>query len=219
MTDPGGDLRDELARLGADVVAAGLVVGSGGNLSVRAPGADTCLVTSSGAWLDRLRHSDFVRVRIGDGAPVDPDSGVAASSEVALHLHTYRTRPDVNAVVHLHPQSVLLLDALGERIRLTTTDHVYYVREVTRVGFHLPGSDDLARAAAAAVADGANCVVLAHHGCSVLGGTVDMAHKRVRNLEEAARLTYRALALGRADLPECPPEFAARLRIDRDISI
>lgn len=223
MTDPGGDLRDELARLGADVVAAGLVVGSGGNLSVRAPGADTCLVTSSGAWLDRLRPSDFVRVRIDDGTPVDPGPATGASappsSEVALHCHTYRARPDVNAVVHLHPQSVLLLDALGERVRLVTTDHVYYVREVARVGFHLPGSDALARAAAAAVADGVNCVVLAHHGCSVLGGTVDMAHKRARNLEEAARLTYRALALGRADLPECPPEFAARLQIDRDISV
>jgi ribulose-5-phosphate 4-epimerase/fuculose-1-phosphate aldolase len=219
VTGHGGDARDELARLGADVVGAGLVVGSGGNLSARAPGADTCFVTASGAWLDRLRHSDFVQVRIDDGAPVGPESGVAASSEVALHLHTYRARPDVNAVVHLHPQSVLLLDVLGERIRLVTTDHVYYVREVARVGFRLPGSDALARAAAEAVTDGANCVVLAHHGCSVLGGTVEMAHKRVRNLEEAARLTYRALALGRADLAECPAEFAARLRIDRDISI
>lgn len=212
MTGSGGGLRDELARLGADVVGAGLVVGSGGNLSAREPGADTCVVTSSGAWLDRLRHSDFVRVRIDDGTPVDPDPAAVASSEVALHLHTYRARPDVNAVAHLHPQSVLLLDALGERIRLVTTDHVYYVREVARVGFHLPGSTALARVCADAVTGGANCLVLAHHGCSVLGGTVEMAHKRVRNLEEAARLTYRALALGRADLPECPPGFAAHLR-------
>jgi len=34
------DLRDQLALLGQAVVQAGLVVGSGGNLPVRAPGSD-----------------------------------------------------------------------------------------------------------------------------------------------------------------------------------
>lgn len=195
------DLRDQLAQVGADVVRAGLVVGSGGNLSARVPGGDECWVTGSGTWLDRLGRDDFVRVRIADSGW---EGGLAPSSELALHLHTYRARPDVNAVVHLHPQSVLLLDALGERIRLVTTDHAYYLREIARVGYHPPGSVALATAAAGAVAGGVDCLILAHHGCSVLGGTVAMAHRRARNLEEAAQLTYRALALGRPDLPECP---------------
>lgn len=175
-------------------------------------------MTAKGSWLDRLGEPDFVRVRISDGNQVAPqpggtpdggDSRAASqpSSEVALHLHTYRARPDINAVVHLHPQSVLLLDALGEQIRLVTTDHAFYVRRVVRVGYHPPGSDTLATAAAAAVAGGANCVVLAHHGCSVLGETVELAHKRARNLEEAAQLTYRALLLGRGDIPGCPQAF------------
>jgi ribulose-5-phosphate 4-epimerase/fuculose-1-phosphate aldolase len=191
-------------QVGADTVHAGLVVGSGGNLSAREPGRDECWVTATGSWLDRLDRSDFALVRIGDGTLVD-EACPPPSVEVRLHLSTYRVRPDVHAVVHLHPQSVLLLDALGERIRLVTTDHAYYVGEVARVGFHPPGSAALAEAAAAAVAGGANCLILAHHGCSVLGETVELAHKRARNLEEAARLTYRALALGRPDIAECPP--------------
>lgn len=198
-----------LAQVGLDAVRAGLVVGSGGNLSAREPGADECWVTTTGSWLDRLRHTDFVRVRIADGTPVDP-AAPAPSSEVALHLHTYRMRPDVNAVVHLHPQSVLLLDALAVPIQLATTDHVFYLRRVVRVGFEVPGSETLARAAAAAVADGDNCVILAHHGCSVLGDTVEMAHKRARNLEEAAQLTYRAMVAGRS-LPPCPPQWRSHL--------
>jgi len=185
-------------------VRTGLVVGSGGNLSAREPGTGHCWVTGAGTWLDRLRRTDFVRVRIADGEPVDRAES-APSSELAVHVHTYRARPDVNAVLHLHPQNVMLLDALGERIRLVTTDHAFYLRPVVRVGFHPPGSVALARAVAAAVAGGANCLILAHHGCSVLAGTVGLAHQRVRNLEEAAQLTYRALALGRPDIPECPP--------------
>lgn len=209
MSPYAGDPRDQLAHLGLEVVRAGLVVGSGGNLSAREPGAEACWVTASGTWLDRLRRADFVRVNIGSGAVDTSDvTSPPPSSEVALHLHAYRARPDINAVVHLHPQTVLLLDALGEPIRLVTTDHTYYLREVVRVGFHPPGSEALAAATARAVADGANCAVLAHHGCVVLADTVELAHKRARNLEEAAQLTYRALLLGR-DLPECPPFVTA----------
>lgn len=209
-----GDLRDQLSHVGYDVVRGGLVVGSGGNLSARLSGEDACWVTASGTWLDRLDRTSFVRVRISDGSPV-PDERVPLSgptSELALHLATYRARPDVQAVIHLHPQAVLLLDALGEQIRLVTTDHAFYLHRVARVPFYPPGTAALAEAAATLAADGTNCLVLTQHGCSVLADSVELAHKRVLNLEEAAQLTYRALVAGRLDaLPECPAEFLDRI--------
>jgi L-fuculose-phosphate aldolase len=147
-------------------------------------------------------------VRLSDGEVIPGDGArprAGPTSELALHLATYRVRPDVHAVIHLHPQTVLLLDAVGERIRLVTTDHAFYVREVVTTPYRPPGTPELAAEAAAAVAGGVNCVVLGHHGCSVLGDSVEMAHRRARNLEEAAQLTYRALAAGiLATLPECP---------------
>jgi len=229
-----GDLRDQLALVGYALVSGGLVVGSGGNLSARSPGSDEIWVTAAGAWLDRLDRPDFVRVGIGSGEVItpepvsadpgeedvphgdaDPDGerdggvgrrGVQPSSEVALHLATYRARPDVNAVLHLHPQLAVLLDALDEPIRLITTDHAFYLRRIARTPFRQPGSAELARSAAEASADGTNCVLLARHGCSVLADTVELAHKRALYLEEAARLTFRAVAAGVAgrlpDLPE-----------------
>jgi L-fuculose-phosphate aldolase len=209
------DLRDQLAYVGRSAVTAGLVVGSGGNLSARVPDRDECWVTGTGTWLDQLDRPAFARVRVEDGSVVadqSPTPPVRPSSEVALHLATYRLRPDVNAIVHLHPQTVLLLDALGETIRLVTTDHALYVRRVITTPFRLPGTVELADEAAEATVDGTNCVILAHHGCSVLGETVELAHKRALYLEEAARLTYRTLALGRlGELPSCPAEFIERL--------
>lgn len=207
------DPRDDLARLGRSAVAAGLVVGSGGNLSVRVPGTDACWVTGTGTWLDRLDRDSFSRVELaGDPAhrpPADP-AAAPPTSELALHLAVYRVRPEVRVVVHLHPQTVLLLDALGEEIRLATTDHAYYLRRVVTVPFHPPGTRALADAVAGAASDGADCLVLARHGCSVLADTVELAHKRALYLEEAARLTYRALLLGGAErLTRVPPGFAA----------
>jgi L-fuculose-phosphate aldolase len=214
-----GDLRDQLALVGYALVSGGLVVGSGGNLSARSPGADEIWVTAAGTWLDRLDRPDFLRVRLDTGAVVadpesagvepdeDGDAGQAVpSSELALHLATYRARPDVNAVLHTHPQIAVLLDALDEPVRLISTDHAFYLRRIARTPFRQPGSNELAEIAARAAADGTNCVILARHGCSVMADTVELAHKRALYLEEAARLTFRAVAagLGRRlpDLPE-----------------
>ena len=211
-----GDLRDQLAHVGYDVVQAGLVCGSGGNLSARIPDEDACWITASGAWLDRLSRTAFAPVRISDGSPAAvgalPPSQVEPSSELPLHLALYRTREDVNAIVHLHPQTALLLDALGEHVRIVTTDHAHYLKRVSTVPFRLPGTPELASLTAAMAADGTDCLVLSQHGCVVMADSVELAHKRARNLEEAAMLTYRALCAGRLDgLRECPEEFLDRL--------
>jgi L-fuculose-phosphate aldolase len=211
-----GDLRDQLAHVGYDVVQSGLVCGSGGNLSARIPDEEAIWVTASGAWLDRLSRAAFVPVRVTDGEPATigglPPPRVEPTSELALHLALYRARPDVNAVVHLHPQTALLLDALGEHIRIVTTDHAFYLRRVSTVPFRLPGTSELAAMTAAMAADGTDCLVLSQHGCVVMGDSVELAHKRARNLEEAASLTYKALAAGRLEnLRDCPEEFVERL--------
>ncbi len=202
-------LAEQLAVVGRKAVAAGLVIGSGGNLSARLPGADECVVTASGTWLDELTPADFSVVGLADGAR--RDGSATPSSEVALHLASYAVRPDVNAIVHLHPQLSVLLDALGHDLRLFTIDHVYYLREVRRTPYRPSGTPELADVGAEAIRDGCNCVILANHGCSVVADTVETAHKRAFNLEEAARATFNALLLGDRDTV-CPPAYAERLR-------
>jgi ribulose-5-phosphate 4-epimerase/fuculose-1-phosphate aldolase len=219
-----GDLRDQLAHVGYDVVQAGLVCGSGGNLSARIPDEDAIWVTAAGSWLDRLSRIAFAAVRVSDGEPTTvgnvPAPHNEPTSELALHLALYRARPDVNAIVHLHPQTALLLDALGEHIRIVTTDHAFYLRRVSTVPFRLPGSLELAALAAAMAADGTDCLVLSHHGSVVMGDSVEMAHKRARNLEEAARITYRAVEAGRLEnLRDCPDEFVNRVANSTSVSV
>jgi L-fuculose-phosphate aldolase len=186
------ELVAQLVEVGAAAVARGLVLASGGNLSARLPGEEAFVVTAAGTWLDRLTPEDFSVVTL-DGQAVG--GAARPSTEWRLHQRTYRARPDVHAVVHLHPQHTVLVDALGHPIRLLTLDHVTYVRSVGRVPFLPTGSDELADAAADA-ARAHDCVVLAHHGCSALGPDVEMAFRRALNLEEAAVATYRCLLLG-----------------------
>jgi L-fuculose-phosphate aldolase len=202
-------LVDELVDAGRTLVRAGLVLASGGNLSAREPGGAVAAVTARGTWLDRLVPADFALVRLADGAVVGGHAD--PSTELALHLECYRARADAAAVVHVHPQTSVLLAALGHPIRTITTDHAAYVGPVRVAPFRRPGTPELATEAAALLADGeCDCVVLSHHGCSVVADSVEMAHRRVLNLEEAARLTYSALLLGDTGTV-CPPSYRARL--------
>jgi ribulose-5-phosphate 4-epimerase/fuculose-1-phosphate aldolase len=206
MTYPRGDLRDQLGHVGAEAVRTGLVSGSGGNLSARLSGSDDCWITAAGSWLGRLRPTDFSLICIPDGEwrVGHPNP----SSEWRLHTETYIRRPDVNAIIHLHPQTSVLLAALGHDIALITTYHQRYLRKVVTVPFEQPGSVELAVAAAEAAADGTNVLILGYHGCAVLADSVELAHKRAINLEEAARMTYAALLLTTGVPRRQPPILA-----------
>jgi L-fuculose-phosphate aldolase len=186
------ELLAQLAEVGRMAVGGGLALASGGNLSARLPGTDEFVVTGAGTWLDRLTAGDFSVMTL-DGAVVG--GAERPSSEWKLHQRTYRARPDVNAVVHLHPQHAVLVDAMGHPIRLITLDHAFYVRSVGTVPYFPNGSDELADGAADE-ARRHDCVVLSHHGCSTLGHDVGMAYRRALNLEEAATATYRCLTAG-----------------------
>ena len=199
------DLLDALAEVGRLAVGRGLVLASGGNLSARLPGSAEFAVTGAGAWLDRLTRDDFSLMTLDGevvGGPERP------SSEWKLHQRTYRVRADVNAVVHLHPQHAVLVDALGHPIRLITLDHAFYVRSVGTVPYFPNGSDELADTAAEQAREH-DCIVLSHHGCSTLGADVGMAYRRALNLEEAATATFRCLAVGDTATTFPPEAFAA----------
>ncbi|WP_104088685.1 class II aldolase/adducin family protein [Arthrobacter sp. GMC3] len=181
----------ELSDVGRSAVDRGLALASGGNLSARLS-ADTFVVTGSGTWLDRLTPSDFSIMSLaGDVRGGNPNP----SSEWKLHQRSYQERPDINSVVHVHPQHAVLIDALGYDVRLLTLDHAYYVRSIGTTPYYPNGSDELAESAAEQAREH-NCIIMGNHGCSALGDTISMAFRRALNLEEAATATYRALLLG-----------------------
>lgn len=191
MIAPVESLVEELIAVGADIVARGLALASGGNISARIDD-DTFVITGSGTWLDRLTPADFSVMSLSGKVL---DGSQRPSSEWKLHQRSYLVRPDANAIIHVHPQHAVLLNALGHEVRLITLDHAYYVRSVGTTPYYPNGSDELA-ASAAEQAEQHDCVIMGHHGCSALGDSVSMAFRRALNLEEAATATYRALLLG-----------------------
>jgi L-fuculose-phosphate aldolase len=199
-------IMNELIQVGKNVVERGLAVGSGGNLSFRAPGTDIFFITGTGTQLDQLTPSRFSQVNL-DGEHL---VGIKPSSEFRVHLESYKTRSDVDVCIHLHPQASVLTAALDLTIRFLTIDHVYYVRKVTRIPWIRSGTQEIADATAAAVKD-SNVLILENHGCVVLAPTVQLGYARVLNLEEAAELTLRCHQLG-LNPTEVPQAYWDHLR-------
>jgi L-fuculose-phosphate aldolase len=206
MTDQ-RSIAESLLFQGNKLVTAGLVVGSGGNLSGRLPGGDGFIITPSGYSLAELTPEQLVRVRLDGSVPVGQ---LKPSSEWPMHAAAYQARPDAQFVFHLHPPVSTTLHAIGQAIRHLTTDHAYYVRELHEVPYINSGSPELAEAVAAQL-DGAEVVLLKHHGCLLVADTADLAYQRAMNLEAAAMATYRAAQLG-DETTVTPPEYMEWIR-------
>lgn len=184
-------IMDELIEVGKKVVDRGLAVGSGGNLSFRAPGTETFFITGTGTQLDQLNPGSFAEVNLNG----EVSGVVKPSSEFRVHLESYRTRPEIDVCIHLHPQASVLTAALNLPIKYLTVDHVYYVRKVVTIPWIRSGTQEIADATGLAVKD-SNVVILENHGCVVLAPSVQLAYTRVLNLEEASELTLRCHDLG-----------------------
>ena len=109
-----------------------------------------------------------------------------ASSEVKMHIEIYRRRPEVEAIVHAHPPSVLRLAREGRLPDAAFLDDGGTgFGSVFEVPYFEEGSSALATTAAAALENASACVLL-NHGAVTVGATVGEALRRMLQLERAA---------------------------------
>jgi L-fuculose-phosphate aldolase len=170
--------------------ALGLNRGSTGNLSLRA-GAGMW-ITPTGMGADEIGADDFVWLgwdgrRQGRWQP---------SSEWHFHQAIYRTRPDLQAVVHAHSVHATALACL--RRGLPSFHYMVAVAggdSVPCVPYHLFGTEALSQAVAAALA-GRDACLMANHGLVAAGATLAKAMKVTLEVESLCEVYLKALAVG-----------------------
>lgn len=171
----------------------GLIAGGEGNVSVRMR-AGRILVTPAGVAKCDVRPADLVvvddngqRLR-GSGRP---------STELAMHLHVYRARPDVRAVVHAHPPVATGFAVAGETFEQPVLPEVIVaLGPIALVPYATPGTDTLAMACQSAV-NGHDVLLLANHGATTVGPSLSVAYGRMESLEHSARILLAARLVGR----------------------
>jgi L-fuculose-phosphate aldolase len=183
-------MHDEVAWLYRKAAASGLIVGSSGNVSGRAP--DGMVITPSGGDPDTAIPADMVRVGMDGSAP----EGGTPSSEWAMHAAVYSECPDARFVVHTHADNCTALACLGSAL---PAFHYMVLQfggaEVRCAPYVTFGTPALAQHAAEAIRGRSACL-LANHGMIVCAATAAQALSRALLLETLCRQYLLALSAG-----------------------
>ncbi|MCL4228126.1 MAG: class II aldolase/adducin family protein [Myxococcales bacterium] len=184
-------LRSELVATARRMSELGLTPGMSGNVSARSAGG--FLITPSGMPYAELTVADVVEVKL-DGS-VRPGQR-APSTEWRLHRDLLVARADAAAIVHTHSLFATSVSMLRRPIPA-----VHYMvalaggDEIPCAAYATFGSDELARAATAALAGGRACL-LANHGLVALGDALASALRLAAEVETLAAQYWHAAQLG-----------------------
>jgi len=187
MTDP----REDLIHACRELTRLGLTHGKSGNISVRVD-AQRFFVSPTGMAYDALEPGDIPVMDMGGRWY----GRRRPSSEWRFHLDILKSRPEVNAIVHVHSPKATALACTGRGI--PAFHYMVAVAggpDIRCAPYHTFGSQELSSAAAAAL-DGRLACLLANHGLITLGADLRSAVALAGEVESLAAQYCEALNLG-----------------------
>jgi ribulose-5-phosphate 4-epimerase/fuculose-1-phosphate aldolase len=174
-----------------------------GHVSARIPGEEKILIKARGPDESGLRFvtaRDVITVDF-NGKKIAGDDGLESPQEVFIHTWLYKTRPDVQCVVHVHPLTVVLFTICNKPLqplygaydpsglRLLVDGLATYPRSVT------VSDEKLGEGFARAMGNKQACLMRGH-GITSAGPSVEEATLTAIKLNDAAVINYQAALLG-----------------------
>jgi L-fuculose-phosphate aldolase len=183
------DARRAVARACHGLAGEGLLIGTAGNVSVRA--GEHVAVTATGIELGRAEPADVTVVDLS-GAVIAGD--FAPTSELELHLGIYH-RYRAGAVVHTHSPQATAVSLVLDELPCVHYQQLALGGAIRVAPFEVFGSAELAASTFAAL-EGKSAALLANHGAIAHGPTLEAAVDNALLLEWACGLYVRAATLG-----------------------
>lgn len=201
-------LAGTLCKVVAELVDAGLITSTGGNVSVRDPDRpDQMLVTPSNLNKGDLRPDLMVRTDLA-GEPIG-DSTYAPTSEREIHGSVLAARPEVGAVIHSHAPHATVMAMAGLPFLPISTEAAF-VGDIPVVPFIMPGTPELADAVVGHLGRGC-AVLMQNHGLVVAGSSLRRAADLTYIIEHTAEQLVACHMLGKTP-PLLPAETLEMLR-------
>ncbi len=212
-----GEYRQLIAETARDLTHRGFLSGTGGNLSVRIPGMDGFAITPS--------NYDYLKMVPEDICVLDLNLAPIAGSrkpsiESGMHAAIYKTRPDVNAIIHTHQVYPSTLAIINGPIPALFDEQVRFLgRSVEIIPYAPSGSVELAEKVSGRINEYNNAYIMANHGALLFGCDMERAVHNVAVLEKSA-LAYLFALCTSQEIQRVPPygrEIAfERLRKDQE---
>lgn len=202
-------LTRDLLAMSRALYQRGWMEGTSGNISVlpatppeqTSRAARTALISASGRSKGELTERDIVPADVATGKPLRQE-GPRPSAETSIHVALYRTVAKCRAVIHAHAPFATAAAAVaaerGERaLHMADFELIKGLGHTDLTAVTIPvftNWPDVARigadveAYARATDDAPPLLLIAHHGATVWGPTLEVARNRLECLEGICRL-------------------------------
>lgn len=186
------NIKQEILKYGKLIGDRGFSPGLSGNISQRC-GDNKLIITSSGSSNGFLDYDDLITIDF-DGNVLDGSK--KPSSEKKLHIEYYKQRPDINAIIHVHP--VFLSSFAAARKPLDEpilAENVFYFGQIPLADYALPSSDELVEKTAKYFKE-YNAVIMANHGVIIGDINFKQAFLKLELAETYAQVVLNSKLLG-----------------------
>ena len=195
--------RQQVVDIGMRALAAGVVHGTAGNMSVRDRETGLVAISPSGMPYPSVTAADVVVVDI-DGTIRDGHR--KPSSEMPLHTMVMRAHERVGAIVHTHSHYSTVVSTIRDELPPILTEVTQMIGPrvpVTRYG--ISGTPDFGASVLEALDGEGMAVILRNHGLIAFGKDFDEALAVAEIVEEAAKVYVHALAANGGREPRLVP--------------
>ncbi|MEJ7688329.1 MAG: aldolase [Variovorax sp.] len=182
--------------------------GLAGQITARGDAPDTYLTLRFGIGADEATPSSFI---LTDGELRALDGVSLPNPATRFHLWVYKHHPDVQSIVHTHPEGVCALGMVGRTIEISHMDATPFYDNCAHLAEWpgLPITDDEGRIISEALGS-KSALLLAHHGLITAGKSIAEAAVLALWMEQAAQVQLKAAAVG--TIRTVPPELARESR-------
>lgn len=181
---------EELQKYARELVSSGLVVGAGGNLSMR--DGEFMYISPSGFDLKEIADHQWVKVHIESG---QYEGELRPSSEILMHLECFRKNSSINACLHAHPTYSVAVSSAGKEIPPLFPDFPAMIKKVGYIDYVIPTTSILAEKVSELVVD-TDVMVMRNHGVLTVGKTMKEAYFFMQLTEESAKVFTYSSVLG-----------------------
>lgn len=187
------EYKDQLIETAKKCYDRQLFWGSGGDISVKIPGAGKFIVKSTGYSLGSLDY-DRVTTMTFDNEVIE---GRTPSHEAPIHGNIYKIRKDVGAILHMHAPYSTAWATAGMKVPPVTQQSVKLLSKCGIVKYYPVGSNELIDEITDLYKDNdIKVVFMENHGVFVVGKDLEELLNNAELVENTARIAYLLKTIG-----------------------
>ncbi|WML39845.1 class II aldolase/adducin family protein [Neobacillus sp. OS1-2] len=183
--------KKQICDIGKRIYDKGFVAANDGNISIRISD-DQFLITPTGVSKGSLTPEMIIKVDIHGNVL---DGEYRPTSEMKMHLLVYKERPDIQAVVHVHPPYATAFAIAGIPLdQALMPESVVYLGTIPIAEYGTPSTEEVPNAVKKHVREHQG-VLLENHGALTWGKDLEHAYYLMESLEFTAKINWIAKQL------------------------